>query len=344
MTDSDDAFSVQAQVRRPWRDFLDRLVPLRPDLHRYCTRLAGNVWDGEDLVQDALLRVFGQLGRLDADLGNPRGYLLRTATHLWIDRLRRRERERALPIEDAAALPSPAQAAEVRGAMGTLLSQLAPRERAAVLLKDVFDLSLEETASVLQTSVGAVKAALHRGRGRLENADREAPAGGPLPSPEIVDRFVKAMTVKDIDGLRALCSADVSIELVGGAEFDGFENGKMFFEHAHFVMPQLGFGLRWSQRAALVPKESGARLDVHLDRLLLKDIVRPQSFGCRRQLGASVPPHPAAGRRLRCDPQGGSSLAPRSLRRVPASLAGRAHDRVRRVHRVPPRAGTSHAR
>jgi RNA polymerase sigma-70 factor (ECF subfamily) len=247
MTDPEDAFAVQAQVRTPWRQFLDRLAPLRPDLHRYCCRLTGNVWDGEDLVQDALLRVFGALGKLDPNLENPRGYLIRTATHLWIDRMRRRERERALPIEEAAALPSPAQAAEVREAMGTLIQHLAPRERAAVLLKDVFDLSLEETASILATSVGAVKAALHRGRGRLGNADRELPAAGPAPSPEIVDRFVKAMTGKDIDALRALCSPDVSIELVGGAEFDGFERGKTFFEHAHFVMPQLGFGThpRW---------------------------------------------------------------------------------------------------
>ena len=167
MTDPDDAFAVQPQVRTPWRQFLDRLAPLRPDLHRYCCRLTGNVWDGEDLVQDALLRVFGTMGKLDANLENPRGYLIRTATHLWIDRIRRRERERALPIEEAAALPSPAQAAEVREAMGTLIQHLAPRERAAVLLKDVFDLSLEETASILATSVGAVKAALHRGRGRL---------------------------------------------------------------------------------------------------------------------------------------------------------------------------------
>jgi RNA polymerase sigma-70 factor (ECF subfamily) len=247
MTDPEDAFAVQPQVRTPWRQFLDRLAPLRPDLHRYCCRLTGNVWDGEDLVQDALLRVFGAMGKLDPNLENPRGYLIRTATHLWIDRMRRRERERALPIEEAAALPSPAQAAEVREAMGTLIQHLAPRERAAVLLKDVFDLSLEETASILATSVGAVKAALHRGRGRLENADRELPAAGSAPSPEIVDRFVKAMTVKDLDGLRALCSADVSIELVGGAEFDGFERGKPFFQHAHFVMPELGFGTnpRW---------------------------------------------------------------------------------------------------
>jgi RNA polymerase sigma-70 factor, ECF subfamily len=243
MTDpSSDAFSVQGQVRRPWRDFLDKLAPLRPELHRYCCRLTGNVWDGEDLVQDALLRVFAQLGRLDANLVHPRAYLMRTATHLWIDRVRRRELERGAPIEEAAAPPSPAQAAEVRGALGTLIQHLAPRERAAILLKDCFDLSLEETASVLQTSVGAVKAALHRGRGRLENADRDLPAAGPAPSPEIVERFVKAMTTKDVEGLRALCSADVSIELVGGAEFDSFEAGKGFFEHAHWVNVPLGFG------------------------------------------------------------------------------------------------------
>ena len=62
--------------------------------------------------------------------------------------------------------PPPEQAAEVRDAAGQLL-RLAPRERAAVLLKDVFDLSLAATASVLKPTVGTVKTALHRGRGRL---------------------------------------------------------------------------------------------------------------------------------------------------------------------------------
>ena len=95
MTEPASPFAVQPEVRGPWRRFLDRLAPLRPDLHRYCCRLTGNVWDGEDLAQDTLLRVFGQMGKLDADLENPRAYLLRSATHLWIDRMRRRARERA---------------------------------------------------------------------------------------------------------------------------------------------------------------------------------------------------------------------------------------------------------
>ena len=245
---ADSPFSVQAQVRAPWRQYLDSLAPLRPGLHRYCSRLTGNVWDGEDLAQDTLMRVFSLLGKIDADLENPRGYLIRTATNLWIDRTRRRRLEREFVAGERAGAASssyphdPARATEVREAASELLVRLAPQERAAVLLKEVFDLSLEETASILKTSVGAVKSALHRGRGRLTAADRDTPIVGPAPSRELVERFVKALGAKDIDGLRALCSADLSVELVGGAEAESFERNKMFFQHAHMVIPQLGFG------------------------------------------------------------------------------------------------------
>ncbi len=245
----DTAFSVQPQVREPWRRYLDSLQPLRPALHRYCSRLTGNVWDGEDLAQDTLMRVFSLLGKIDANLENPRGYLIRTATNLWIDHTRRRSLEREFAAEeraDAHDAPrsdgDPARATEVREAASELLARLAPQERAAVLLKEVFDLSLEETAAVLRTSVGAVKSALHRGRGRLERADRETRAAGPAPSRELVERFVKALGAKDIEGLRAICSADLTVELVGGAEAETFERNKTFFQHAHMVMPQLGFG------------------------------------------------------------------------------------------------------
>ena len=245
MAEPEPPFSVQPEVRGPWRRYLDALAPLRPELHRYCCRLTGNVWDGEDLAQDALVRVFSLLGKVDADLAEPRAYLIRTATHLWIDRTRRLARERAHAEEEQRAVDLRASSpdpAEVREAAAALLQRLAPRERAAVLLKDVFDLSLEETAALLKTTVGAVKTALHRGRGRLEGADRETRPAGPAPSRELVDRFVKALGGKDLDGLRALCSADLTVELVGGAEMESFEGSKVFFQHAHFVLPQLGFG------------------------------------------------------------------------------------------------------
>jgi RNA polymerase sigma-70 factor (ECF subfamily) len=250
VADPESAFSVQKDVRGPWRAYLDSLIPLRPALHRYCCRLTGNVWDGEDLAQDALIRVFSLLGKVDADLENPRAYLIRTATHLWIDRERRRAKERAL-LETGRVQPASSRSApegdDVRRAADALLSQLPPRERAAVLLKDVFDLSLEETATMLKTSVGAVKAALHRGRGRLEHADRETSAEGPRPSRALVERFIAALGARDLEALQAMCSADLSVELVGGAESESFERAKSFFSHAHFVMPQLGFGAnpRW---------------------------------------------------------------------------------------------------
>jgi len=254
MAETGSAFAVQGDVRKPWRRYLDQLAPLRPEIHRYCTKLCGNVWDGEDLVQETLLRVFGIMGKLDADLAtleNPRAYLARTATRIWIDGLRRKAREReVLEVERregereraTARTGDPSRAGEVREAAAELLARLAPRERAAVLLKDVFDLSLEESAALLQTSVGAVKAALQRGRGRLEGIDRSVPPAGALPSPALVERFMQAMASRDLEGLRALCSADVQVELVGGVDMDGFDRARPFFEHAHFVMPAIGLG------------------------------------------------------------------------------------------------------
>lgn len=251
------AFGVQSAIRGPWRRYLDALVPLRPALHRYCCGLTGNVWDGEDLVQDTLVRVFCLLGKTDAELRDPRAYLLRTATHLWIDRLRRRAREQALRAaaprepERPGATEGPVQGAALREAAGALLGRLAPRERAAVLLKDVFDLSLEETASILRTSVGAVKAALHRGRGRLEDAGGEASAGEAHPPRALVERFVAALAARDLEALRVLCSVDLTVELVGGTALEGFEASRSFFDHAHFVMPELGFGERPNWRVIL---------------------------------------------------------------------------------------------
>jgi len=241
MTDTEKRFANQAAVRGPWRKYLDSLAQYRGDLHRYCRRLTGNVWDGEDLMQDTLVRVFSMLGKIDANLENPRAYMIRTATNLWIDRVRRSAREQAiLALDLPEETTAPDTGAEQRDAARALFQSLHPQERAAIVMKDVFDLSLEETAGMLRTSVGAVKSALSRGRGRLE-AKRPA-AGFDAPPPEIVDRFMKALSAKDMETMRALCSDDLTVELVGGAQGDGWEQNKNFFTHAHMVMPALGFG------------------------------------------------------------------------------------------------------
>ena len=205
-------------VRAAWHRYIDVIAPLRPVLHGYCRRLTGDVWDAEDLVQDTLLRAFGTLGSVFTRIENPRAYLLRTATNLWIDAVRRRGTE-AVALADAAPDPAPAgdTAAAVRDAGTVLLQRLAPQERAAVVLKELFDYSLEEIAAVLGTTVGAVKAALHRGRTRLREPEGEAASQRPVPSVALVDRFVEGYRAADIPGLLTLMLDTASVENVGSS-------------------------------------------------------------------------------------------------------------------------------
>jgi RNA polymerase sigma-70 factor (ECF subfamily) len=216
--------ALRDEMRAAWHRYLDMLLPLRPALHAYCRRLTRDVWEAEDLVQDALLKGFGTLGSLHQQVANPRAYLLRIATHLWIDTLRRRESEaRALAASDAPQSQAPADRVAVGEAGARLMQHLPPRERAAVVLKDVFDLSLEEAAEVLETTIGAIKAALHRGRERLRAADEEAAPPRPAPSRDFVDRFVELFNRADKAGLLALMIDNGSTENVGTALHYGTE-------------------------------------------------------------------------------------------------------------------------
>src|SRR5262245_29162820 len=176
----------------PWRRYLDRLEPHRPALHAYCRRLTGNVWDGDDLVQDTLLKVFAVLARTDVAIDNPKSYLIRTATNLWIDRVRRSAREQAaIALDQSDAASHPQAFVDGRPGAAALFQQLHPQERAAIVMKEVLDLSLEDTAALLQTTVGAVKSALSRARGRIDG--RRTPAGFDAPPPALVDAFMRAL-------------------------------------------------------------------------------------------------------------------------------------------------------
>jgi RNA polymerase sigma-70 factor (ECF subfamily) len=249
--------SMQQAAQAAWRDYLALIEPFRADLSRYCRRLTGDIWDAEDLSQDTLLKGFALLGSTFHAIEKPGAYLLRIATNLWIDTYRRRVLEDAT-LQDAAlrpeAMQSPAQenAAAVRQAGSVLLQFLAPQERAAVLLKDVFDMSLEESASILGTTPGAVKSALHRGRERLKETAQAAPR--PLPDPAVVDKFAERYNARDLDGLVALMLDSASIEMGGiNNEFgrEGFTRHQGWFFHTvigfpgEFEPPKL----RWERRA-----------------------------------------------------------------------------------------------
>src|SRR5262249_18734271 len=152
---------------------------------------------------------------------DPRAYLLRTATNVWIDTLRRRETEARAMTANPDDLPapeaSPETSTDVREASARLLQRLSPRERAAVVLREVFDMTLEEIAELLATTTGAVKAALHRGRGRLLEPEGTAASRRPAPSTELLDRFIERYNARDVNGLVALMLEGGSAENVGNS-------------------------------------------------------------------------------------------------------------------------------
>ena len=188
-------FDVQADIRGPWRRYLDSLVAFRAELHRYCARLTGNIWDGEDLVQESLARVFSLLGKTDAEITQPRPYLFRTATHLWFDQQRRAQRELTADVHEAAELAS-GEAEEYRGddvrsAVAVLMETTSPQERASWILKELCDMSIADIASIVGTTPGAVKSALSRARQRLEG--RMSAAHVDAPPRDVVEQFARAI-------------------------------------------------------------------------------------------------------------------------------------------------------
>jgi RNA polymerase sigma-70 factor, ECF subfamily len=228
MAEAKTSDTLRHDLRTAWHSYVDLLVPLRPGLHAYCRRLAGNIWDAEDLVQDTLLRAFGQWGVTHPEIRDPRAYLLRTATNVWIDTLRRRETEARDPIADPdstrSAFVAPETSSDVRDAGSRLLQRLSPQERAAIVLKEVFDMTLEEIAGLLATTTGAVKAALHRGRDRLREPEGAAASRRPRPSPELLDRFIERYNARDVAGLVTLMLDGGTAENVGNSYHVGREH------------------------------------------------------------------------------------------------------------------------
>jgi RNA polymerase sigma-70 factor, ECF subfamily len=198
--------------------FLETITQLRPRLHRYCSRMTGSAMDGEDVVQDALFEAYRKLDQYDESRPlSP--WLFKIAHNRCIDLLRKRGVR--VEVETAATGPDSMTAANpavlgVGRAVEQLVISLPPKERACVLLKDVFDYTLEEIAELVGSTVGGAKAALNRGRSKL-GALPEPVKSRREPNPQLsrllhlyVDRFNK----RDWDGLRDLISADAQLRVV----------------------------------------------------------------------------------------------------------------------------------
>jgi RNA polymerase sigma-70 factor, ECF subfamily len=190
--------------------FLDLVAEVRPDLHRYCARMTGSVADGEDIVQETLARAYYALVAWDSP-SKPR---------------------RALRPKRPTIRKTRSTRDEATRAAISRFSELVPVQRSCVILKDVLGHSVEEMSELLELSVAAVKAALHRGRERLrilaESAPREEMPAPPPASPAIA-RYVALFNARDWDTVRAMLAEDVRLDLVSRVQRSGRRDVSAYF-------------------------------------------------------------------------------------------------------------------
>ena len=212
--------------------FRELLEIHRPELHRYCARMTGSVADGEDVVQEVLVRAHAQMAELrHASEVGP--WLFRVAHNRAIDHARAYGHRMSEPLEAIEGRPEerdPGMAADERLAREEILHgairrfiELPPVQRSCVILKDVLDHSLEEIAALLELTVAAVQSALHRGRARLQRLmcdDRHAPLPARSVQPELA-RYAELFGAHDWDGIRAILAQDVRLDVVSRVQRTG---------------------------------------------------------------------------------------------------------------------------
>jgi RNA polymerase sigma-70 factor (ECF subfamily) len=224
----------------PDPDFPQLMAQLRARLHRYCARMTGSMLDGEDVVQETLIKANESYDARAVQ--NVEGWLFRIAHNAAMDFLRRRSREQAVfaADEDVEALIDTQAEADRRyvatAALRTFM-RLPPVQRSAVILADVLGYALGEAAGVMGTTMPAVKAALHRGRTRLRELSLQPDDAAPPPSLSAADQallaaYAERFNARDFDGLREMLGQDVRLDLVarrkpmqarGGEYFTNYE-------------------------------------------------------------------------------------------------------------------------
>ena len=196
----------------------------RPRLFGIAYRMLSDVQEAEDLVQETFLR--WHQAKHD-DLVSEEGWLVAVITRLAIDRLRRAERERLryvgnwLPEPIATGSVSPDQRAELASDLSmaflVLLERLAPEERAAFLLREVFGAGYDEIARILDKAEPAVRQVVHRAKTRVREGRRRFSPPAERQA-ELLQRFLDALAADDKDAMLALFAPDATFTGDGGGK------------------------------------------------------------------------------------------------------------------------------
>lgn len=183
----------------------------RRRLHAVAYRMLGSVSDAEDAVQETWLK----LSRADVrEVQNTAAWLTTVIARVCLDKLRARRVHREDPLAAAADIPgdeSPAAEIALADAIGpallVVLDSLDPAERVAFVLHDMFDLSFDEIAPIVDRTPSAARQLASRARRRLRGAAAPAPD---LPRQrELVSAFLAASRDGDFERLVSVLSSDV---------------------------------------------------------------------------------------------------------------------------------------
>ena len=221
--------------------------PHRSRLHGIAYRMLSSRADADDVVQDAYLRWH----RAVADeVRSPEAWLVTTVTRLCIDRLRAARTEREayvgpwLPepiVEQAEPADSATElASSLSVAFLAVLERLAPEERAAFLLHDVFDSDYDEIARILGKSETACRQIVSRARKR-DRADQPRVHVPETARRSLLNRFVTALQSQDKSALLQVLSDDVTWTSDGGGKAKAARKVVQGADHvSRFVMGVIG--------------------------------------------------------------------------------------------------------
>jgi RNA polymerase sigma-70 factor (ECF subfamily) len=256
---------ISLELGRAREEFLELVAEIRPELHRYCARLAGSVIEGEDLVQESLARAFYALS-LSSEVPPLRPWLFRIAHNTAIDFLRRYENKHVVlqaDLDDSISGDEAMDPAILRAALASFLS-LPVQQRSVVILKDVLGHSLEETADTMATTVPAVKAALFRGRTtlRMRNTQSEPAFRGDAKDARAerqrLQNYVALFNARNWDGLRALMGEECRLDLVSRAARQGAAVREYLARYSNQTDAYLELGTVEGQPALLCSRQPGA--------------------------------------------------------------------------------------
>lgn len=238
----------------PENSLAERFDANRAHLHAVAYRMLGSAAEADDAVQEAWLR----LSRSDADdIGNLGGWLTTVVSRVCLDMLRARKTRGEESIDEQASESHAAPARSVEPehealladsvglALLVVLRALAPAERVAFVLHDLFDLSFDEIAPIVERTPTAARQLASRARRRVRGLPDAVSPSDVERQRAVVDAFLAASRGGNLDALLAALDPDVtfrgdaaSVRLGGPAQIRGADAvAKLFVGRATLGRP-----------------------------------------------------------------------------------------------------------